>query len=174
MNGHKKTVLILLVLCNCLFMSGQSNDTICSTASHKLIEPFLGEWDEDEVTDSTEVYLGRLTTRFDVNNCAVTQRFKAPNNTFSYLSHGYVNPESGLWEETFVFSTGSFSKFLWIVDGETTYLLRVGGTRKTNAPYRLRYVNITKDRYDVISEQSNDGGKTWEILDFTKIERVDQ
>ena len=127
---------ILLVFCSlCLF--SQSSDTLCNTGSYTIIQPFLGEWEEYEVKEEGEVLIGHLSTHFGVNGCVLTQNFISPDSSFSYRSHGFVNPFSNIMEETYVFSTGGYSKFHWIKDGEKLYTLKVGGSRKTDYMYRL-------------------------------------
>ena len=95
------------------------------------------------------------------------------DSAFSYHSHGYINPASSIWEETYVFNSGEYSKFLWIVDGESLYTLRVGGTRKTDYLYRLKYTNIKENEYTVVWEESNDGGENWEAKGSTRIKRIE-
>ena len=152
--------------------SGQSQSNNCNSATHQLIIPFLGEWEEYTITDSTEVYIGKLTTKLDVEGCVLTQTFMMSDSTFSYRSHGYVNPVSNLWEETYVFNSGGYSKYLWIVDGESLYTLRIDGTRNTDYLQRLKYTDIKKDEYTVIQQESYNGGRSWKSKDHTRIKRI--
>ena len=171
--NKKIDILLSILLFPSITMYSQTNSDNCSTGSFRIVEPFLGEWEEYELKDSLEVYIGRLSTKLNVDGCVLTQSFISHDSTFSYLSHGYVNPASNIWEETYVFSSGGYSKFLWIVEGKTLYTLRVGGSRKTDYLYRLNYINIKKDEYTVAGQESRDGGKTWISIDSTRIKRVE-
>jgi hypothetical protein len=132
----------------------------------------VGDWEEYTVTDTAEVYIGRLTTTLDNNGCVLTQTFVSSDSTFSYHSQAYINPASNIWEETYVFNSGAYSKFLWIVEGETLYTLRIGGSRHTDYLFRLKYTDVKKNEYTVTSQESLNGGATWVSKDITRIKRI--
>ena len=161
-------LLNLLILCN--FTIAQT--TSCNTDHHKIVQPFLGEWEEYTVTDTAEVYIGKLTTRLNTEGCVLTQTFMSPDSSFSYHSQGHINPASNMWEETYVFNSGGYSKFLWVVNGESLYTLRVDGSRQPEYVFRLNYTDIKENEYTVTSQESLDGGKTWVSKDVTRIKRV--
>jgi hypothetical protein len=168
-----KSVMVLPILffgVNNLYC--QTSETVCSQGSYEVIQPFLGEWEEYTITDSIDVYIGKLSTHINLDGCVLTQSFDAPDLNFSYQSQGFVNPNSNIWEETYVFNSGGYSRFLWILDGESLYTLRVGGSQKADNLHRLRYTDIKKDEYVVIAQESRDGGKTWISKDSTRIKRI--
>ena len=170
---HIKSLFIVLFLSpSWYFISAQTMLNECNSSSHKIVHPFLGEWEEFTVTDTAEIYIGRLSTKLNINNCVLTQEFMSVDSSFSYLSHGYVNPTSGIWEETYVFNSGGISKYLWIVEGNSLYTLRVDRNRKSQKLHRLKYINVKLDEYTVVQQESSDGGKTWESRDTTRIERI--
>ncbi len=169
----KTEIILYILLCQTIMVYSQSQSNNCSSGAHEIVYPFLGEWEEYTITDSTEVYIGKLATKLDVEGCVLTQSFMMADSTFSYRSHGYVNPASNIWEETYVFNSGGYSKYIWIVDGESLYTLRIGGTRKTDYLQRLKYTNVKKDEYIVIQQESYNGGITWESKDSTKIKRIE-
>ena len=166
-------IVLCILLTSIVMAYSQQQSGHCNSAHHEVVHPFLGEWDEYTVTDTGEVYIGRLTTELNVDGCALTQTFETLDSTFSYLSHGYVNPSSNMWEETYVFNSGGYSKFLWIVEGQSLYTLRIGGSRQTDYIHRLWYTSIQRDEYTVILQQSYDGGQTWESRDTTRIIRAE-
>ncbi len=168
----KIIVFILVLSIKAISLFGQESEGGCSEGSYEIVKPFLGEWKEYTITDSTEVYIGRLSTQLSLDGCVLTQRFEAPDLNFSYQSQGFVNPASGIWEETYVFNSGGYSTFLWVVEGVTIYTLRIGGSRITNNLHRLFYTGIKKDEYVVIQQESIDGGKTWTSKDSTRIKRI--
>ncbi len=109
--NKKINILLSILLFPFIATYGQANSDNCSTGSFRIVQPFLGEWEEFELKDSLEVYIGRLSTRLNVDGCVLTQSFISADSTFSYLSHGYVNPASNVWEETYVFSSGVILSF---------------------------------------------------------------
>lgn len=162
---------VLLVVTQASLASAQSSSGNCSSGSHAVIAPFLGEWAEYTVTESAEVYIGTLTTRLDTDGCVLSQTFASPDSGFSYRSHGYVNT-ANLWEETYAFNSGSYSTYLWIVEGETLYTLRIDGSRKSDSVDRLKYIDVKADEYTVVQQESRDGGRTWESIETTRIKRL--
>ena len=168
----KPLCLILLILGINPNIFSQPSENPCSGGSYEIIKPFLGEWEEYTITDSSDVYIGKLSTHLNLDGCVLTQSFDAPDLKFSYQSQGFVNPTSNVWEETYIFNSGGYSKFLWILDGESLHTLRIGGSRKTNYIHRLKYTDIKKDEYVVIQQESVDGGKTWISKDSTRIKRI--
>lgn len=151
----------------------QSNQSPCSGGGYEIIKPFLGEWEEFRITDSTEVYLGKLTVKFDVNGCALSQRFIKADSTFSYLSLGFVEPTSGLWEESYVFSNGNIAKFQWVLDGTLLYTQRIRSSERAEYAYRLLYTNVQENSYEVVPQRSYDGGKTWKSYGLTRIKKIE-
>ena len=171
LNG-KLTISMYLGLLLTVPSYGQDQSGNCNSDHYKVVQPFLGEWEEYTVTDSTEVYIGRLTTTLKTDGCVLNQVFESPDGSFSYHSQGYVNPSSNIWEETYVFNSGRYSKFIWVVEGESLYTLRIGGSRQTDYLWRLKYTNIQEDEYTVVSQESKNGGVTWVSRDTTRIKRI--
>ena len=168
-----KGIIILIILCfHSIFVHGQTDNKNCNSGSYNIVAPFLGEWEEYEITDSGEVYIGRLVAEINTGGCVLTQTFISPDSTFSYRSHGFVNPASNLWEEMYVFSAGGYAKYLWIVEGDSLYTLKVEASRKIDYIYRLRYTDIKEDEYLVVAEESFDGGKTWTSKELTRIKKI--
>ena len=166
-------ILFCFFLCQTIISYSQTQNTGCNSNAHKVVSPFLGEWEEYTITDSTEVFIGRLITKLDVEECVLTQSFMMSDSTFSYRSHGYINPASNIWEETYVFNNGGYSKYLWIVDGNSLYTLRIGGSRKTDYVHRLKYIDIKLNEYTVVQQESYNGGVSWTSNDSTRIKRVE-
>ncbi|WP_158655300.1 hypothetical protein [Flavivirga eckloniae] len=167
-----KVKIILYILLSQTIMA-YSQSSSCNSDAHKVVYPFLGEWEEYTIKDSVEVYIGRLITKLDIEGCVLTQTFVMSDTTFSYRSHGYVNPASNIWEETYVFNSGGYSKYLWIAEGKSLYTLRIGGSRKTDYLQRLKYIDIKKDEYTVVQQESYNGGISWKSKDSTKIKRIE-
>jgi len=162
-------ISVILALTNYSFSQSENN---CSGGSFEIIKPFLGTWEEYTITDNGEKFMGTLESKIDLKGCVISQRFVSKDSNFSYLSFGYVEPSSNIWEETYVFSNGSISKYEWMVDGDDVLQRRIGGTRKIEYMHQLRLTNINKDSYDAIEEHSYDGEKTWEKKELTRIIKV--
>jgi len=151
---------------------GQTATNPCQTGSHTVIQPFLGEWEEYSIEKGIKTFIGKLTSQLDVADCMLTQTFSTPDSTFSYRSQGFVNPTSGIWEETYVFNSGRYAKYQWIVNGDVLYTLRVESSRKSERMHRLLYTDVKQDEYMVIQQGSTDGGRNWVSKDSTRIRRI--
>ena len=162
-------VLVFLLFTNYSF--SQSEGT-CTGGSFEIVKPFLGSWKEYAVNDNEEKFIGTLQTEIGLDGCTISQRFTSEGLDFSYLSFGYVEPSSNIWEETYVFNTGDISKYHWLVEGQDILMRRIGGTRKLKYMHQLRLTKINEDSYEVIDEHSYDAGKTWENKELTRIKRV--
>lgn len=144
----------------------------CSNLSYQLIQPFLGTWLEFEIDETgTETFIGTLEVNLGAGGCSLLQKFHSPDSTFFYSTQGFVNPASGFWEETYVFSTGRMSKYQWIVDDGDIVQRKVGGSRPLSSIHQLRFTELNHAGYLVIQENSEDGGKTWIKGEKTRVKR---
>lgn len=144
----------------------------CTSASHDLIKPFIGTWEEYELDASNqETFIGVLQVQLTAGGCALAQRFMSPDSSFSYATQGHVNPGSGFWEEKYVFSTGGTADYQWVIDKGDIVQRRVGGTRRIDYLHQLRFTELSSTGYLVLVEQSTDGGKTWTVKERTRVKR---
>ncbi len=168
-----KCIFIFITVFLMATASYAQSDGKCKGGSHELVKPFLGNWKEYNVTENGEEFIGTLQSKLDLNGCVISQRFVSSDSSFSYVSFGYVIPSSNILEETYVFDNGSISKYQWLLEDSTTITRRIGGTRKMDHLQQLRLTNVSKNQYDVIEEQSNDGGITLERVELTRIKRIE-
>jgi len=171
-----KVADLLVLLCFLAFanpLTAQNEKPACTGGSYDLVKPYLGTWKEYRLTDSTEVYTGTLTSSLDVHGCALSQVYMEQDSSFMYRTMGFVNPNSGLWEETYVFSTGSYSLFQWVVEDDVLYQKKIGGSAKAENIYRLRFENSSNSEYTVAWQHSYDGGHSWETKGHTRIVRIE-
>ncbi len=161
--------LLIALITNISF--SQSNNP-CSKGTFEIIKPFIGEWKEYTVTEKEEVYIGELESSIELGGCVISQKFISKDSSFSYVSFGYIDPSSNIWQETYVFNNGGISKYQWQIDGTDVLQRRIGGTRKLDYMHQLRLTNITENQYDAIEEHSYDGGKTWKTIELTRIKRI--
>lgn len=167
-----KNIITLLLLYFVANVSFSQSTTPCSTGAFETIKPFIGSWQEYTVTETEEIYIGKLESTIELDGCVVSQRFMAKDSSFSYLSFGYIDPSSNIWQETYVFNNGSISKYQWQIDGQDVLQRRIGGTKKLDYMHQLRLTHITENQYDAMEEHSFDGGKTWKAVELTRIRRI--
>ena len=168
----KKYLICFTLIMPFVLVFGQTAKNPCQTASHAVVQPFLGEWEEYSIENGMETSIGKLSTQLDVADCMLTQTFSTPDSTFSYRSQAYVNPTSQIWEETYVFNSGRSAKYLWIVNGDELYTLRINSSYTSENQHRLLYTDVQEDEYLVIQQGSTDGGRNWVSKDSTRIKRI--
>lgn len=177
LNLKHLSITLCAVILSCHLTKGQNDQSPkpippCTSASHKLITPLLGTWEEYELDDKNkETFIGVLRVQLVAGGCAVAQRFMSPDSTFSYTTQGHVNPGSGFWEEKYVFSNGATADYQWIVDKGDIVQRRVGGSKQLDYLHQLRFTELNKSGYLVVVEQSVDGGRTWITKERTRVKK---
>lgn len=162
-------MLLFLIMANPLF---SQSDGACSKGVFEIVKPFIGEWKEYTITENEEIFMGNLESTLELDGCIISQKFVSKDSSFSYISFGYVDPASNMWEESYVFNNGSTSKYQWQIEGADVLTRRIGGTRRLDYIHQLRLTAISDDQYDVIEEHSYDGGRTWKNIELTRIKRI--
>ena len=141
----------------------------CDLAFHAFVKPLLGEWEEYEQGESGQTLIGVLSTRLVSGGCAIQQSFRSPDGSFSFSSLGFAD-STGELTETYVFSDGRVSSYRWSGSGGAVVLNRIAS--KPEISRRLRILDISADSYLVESEESHDGGQTWQLIDRVKTVRI--
>lgn len=141
----------------------------CSGAPYDLADRLTGTWKEYTVTEEGDRLTGTLEVSWELDGCVQLQRLKAAQGDFALLAFGYLNPESGSWEETFILSSGQVAHYRWREEGEEVVVDRLAGN--PGDLRRLRIQNLTSQGYDVLEESSVDGGETWSVVEVTRAVR---
>lgn len=150
----------------CLFASTARAE--CENAGHEIFAPLIGEWEEYLVLGDAREHIGTLRTNYVSGNCGISQEFFSPDGSFSFSSLGYAG-EDGVWVEIYVFSNGRVITYKWRSAGEELILDRVSTASEPER--RLRIFLITSDSYHVSTEESDDGGDNWRLLDLVETVR---
>lgn len=140
-----------------------------SGAPYSLADRFTGTWKEYTVTDQGEQLVGTLNVSWDLGGCVQVQRLQAAEGPFALMAFGYLDPESGSWEETFILNSGRVARYRWREEGPDLLVERQGGN--PNDLRRLRIQNLTTRAYDVLEESSLDGGEIWSVVEVTRTRR---
>ncbi len=143
----------------------------CSSLSYGLIEPFIGTWEEFRLTENnSEEFIGTLDVKLTTGGCSLSQQFISQDSSFTYSTQAIVNPNSGFWEERYVFSTGTYADYQWIFDNGDIVQRKTGGSSKTDYLYQLRFTELKDSGYLLLQERSNDG-VNWKISGRTRVKR---
>jgi hypothetical protein len=127
----------------------------------------IGTWDvvsEPNVPGVPERVYGRWTAQKAADGYMVVDEYRISDGEggTAYLGETYrvYNPSVKRWDFRFVepFS-GTWHEGTAVKVGEEMHLTQ--GTPQSGGMSKIRYYNISRDRFSWISERSRDGGKTW-------------
>ncbi len=152
-------------------VSGQTMLTPCLGGAYELATKFEGTWQEYTVqSNKTEKLEGTLITSFELGGCIITQKFISVDKSFTFMSFGYVDAATHMWNETYVLSNGRVATYKWYTEGNYIYNERIsGGDPSTKV--RLRIVFHNEDLYEVTEERFDSSGK-WVSGDKTMTRRI--
>ncbi len=145
----------------------------CNDNHVKMIEPFIGQWHEYLETDNGEELYGKLSIEIDHKGCGIKKEFQHLQQPFSYSTLGYFDKQKNKWVETYTFSNGAYAIYEWNQDGNDFLLSVTQSTFKRKVLSRNRWKVINKDSFQIIVEQSEDNGKSWQISSTTNMKRID-
>jgi hypothetical protein len=132
----------------------------CNDGRFADIAALEGRWEEFGPKANFEVPFGLLEISLNFAECSFRKKFTHYNRPFSYISNGYYNQDRKKWSEVMVFSSGGYSIFeaTRLADGSLDEVL--SGT-PAQARRRNRWTVVDANQIDIISEASEDDGKTW-------------
>ena len=140
-----------------------------------LIKPFLGTWHEYLVigTEEEQKPYGKLEISINDNGCSITKEFQHLQQPFTYSTLGFFHTAKSKWIETYTFSNGAYAIYQWDQHGDDFILNIVQSAFNHDGLRRNRWKVINEDLFQIIVEQSEDNGKTWQIGSTTNMKRID-
>ena len=154
----KYSLLILFWFAICSVRS-QNTQKPCTAPEANQFDFWIGEWDlysADTITGSNKIYKV-------LDACTVQENFSNPKNGYVGKSWSVYDPQSKLWQQTWVDNQGRYIPL--------TGKFEVGKMTLTTPPRKLPnrkeitsrmiFFNITKDSFDWDWQASHDGGTTW-------------
>jgi hypothetical protein len=157
----KKILSILgcLLLLSAGKAQNQSNQKPCTAAESSQFDFWVGDWDltwNDTSHGSNKIY-----KIFD--GCTVQENFYDPAKNYKGQSWSVYNPNSKMWQQTWVDNQGSYIALTGNYEN--------GEMKLTTQPRKLQngkemisrmvYYNIKPNNFDWRWEASTDNGDTW-------------
>ena len=152
----------------------QKTETDCNGDHIKLIEPFIGQWQEYLVTEEGEEIYGKLSIQLDLKGCGIKKEFQHLQQPFTYSTLGYFDDQKSKWIETYTFSNGAYAIYEWNQDGKDFLLSVTQSTFTQESLSRNRWKIIDENFFQIIVEQSTDNGSTWKVASTTNMKRISQ
>ena len=116
---------------------------------------------------------GTLTIEIDHNGCGLRKTFSMLKNAFSYATLGYFDAQKAHWVEAYTFSNGEYAIYNWIKDESDFLLKRVQPESAEDLMMHNRWTKPLDGRFQIITEQSSDGGKTWVQTSVTNMVKME-
>jgi hypothetical protein len=150
---------LLAIICLFHFQSkAQQNSAPCSAAEASEFDFWVGDWnltwnDTLHGTNHIEKLYG---------NCTIHENFKDPRSNFLGQSWSVYNPNTKLWQQTWIDNQGGYIVLTGNKVGNSIILkTQERVTPNGKRQMRMVYEKITPDSFDWRWEQSTDSGITW-------------
>ena len=103
----KKQFALLLFLWSAFALTAQQNPCACCSEEHSAFDFWLGSWDV-KLQDGTMAGENRIEKI--QGGCVLLENWKASNGNFTGTSYNFFNPETGLWEQLWLDTSGTILK----------------------------------------------------------------
>lgn len=163
---------VLMAFAVALSAPGAAARAACEGGAWDLPQRLLGTWHEFAVEDGEERLVGTLTVERLSGGCSVSQRFDSADGDFAFVTLATVEETRGVWVERMLFTTGQSRTYEWRAVGDDIVFDRVEEDGSTGTK-RLRATEFGAEGFVVLEEVSEDGGRTWQVLDRTPTRPVD-
>ncbi len=170
-------VALLHALCVALLFShdtGAQPQPPCQSEAAKQFDFWLGTWRGTWTQDSeTKTALNVVNRSHD--GCVVTEQFREDQaRGLVGTSVSVWNPRTSQWQQTWVDNQGSYLAFTGGLEGATMTLAREVKTKDGKAlRERMRFTDVTRDRFVWFWEQQIDEEKTWTVqwrIEYARVE----
>jgi hypothetical protein len=155
----KHLLLIIIFSVTGLLSLAQNNQKPCTAVEGSQFDFWVGNW----TLYSADTITGSNTIHKVMDGCAIQENFESKNPGYSGKSWSMYNPQSKLWQQTwidnqgsFIYLTGTFENGVMTLKTEPRKL--PNGKEMVN---RMIFHNITKDGFDWEWESTTDEGATW-------------
>jgi hypothetical protein len=142
------------------YLTPLNRSSSCDDGRFADVAALEGRWEEFGPESKFEIPFGLLEVSLNFGECSFQKKFTHFNRQFSYTSNGYYNQNKKNWSEVMVFSNGGHSIFDTVRSADGILDTILSGV-PANFQRRNRWIVIDANQIDIISEASEDGGKTW-------------
>jgi hypothetical protein len=157
----KKIFCIAVSLCAVAIVNAQ----VAATDS-TLFDFWVGDWDATwKNPDGSESH-GRNTITRHMDGKIIKESFSAldgPAKGYKGESYSVLEKRSQQWKQTWIDNGGGYLDFTGTVDGDTRIFERTTTFNGKTIKARMRFYNISPDRFSWDWETSADEGKTWKL-----------
>jgi hypothetical protein len=142
----------------------------CASPGAGQLDFWVGEWDATWTEDGVKRQ-GRNTIRRELDGCVIREEFDAhPGGQLVGGSVSVYDAKADQWQQTWVDNAGHYLMFAGGLREGVMVLDRVPPP-KPDMRQRMRFTDVTHDRFLWHWETSRDGGRTWEtswLIDYRR------
>lgn len=157
-------VFWMMIACLSVLPAAAQNQQVrpCDTPEGKQMDFWVGDWDLTWTDAQGNSQQGHNLIRKVLGSCIVEENFDG--GTFKGRSYSVYNPNTKLWQQTWVDNNGGYIALTGGQEGDTFILATA--PRKTpkgqDLVTRMVFKNISEQSFDWHWQRSLDGGKTWQ------------
>jgi len=155
----RKHFYFIMLLFIAFAAHAQDNSKPCSAAEASEFDFWVGDWtlySADTITGNNSIYK-------IMDGCSVQENFSNPKTGYLGKSWSVYNPQTKLWQQTWVDNQGGYIPLTGTFEnGKMT--LATPARKLPNGKEmvsRMIFYNITKDSFDWNWEATTDAGTTW-------------
>ncbi len=137
----------------------QNNPKPCSAPEFSQFDFWLGKWE----AYSADTLTATNTIVKIMDGCTLQENFESPKSNYSGKSWSVYNPQTKLWQQTWVDNQGGYIALTGSFENEKMTLSAAPRKIKNGKEVieRMVFYNIGIDTFDWNWEASTDNGATW-------------
>ena len=137
----------------------QNNPKPCSAPEFSQFDFWLGKWE----AYSADTLTATNTIVKIMDGCTLQENFESPKSNYSGKSWSVYNPQTKLWQQTWVDNQGGYIALTGSFENEKMTLSAAPRKIKNGKEVieRMVFYNISADTFDWNWEASTNNGATW-------------
>lgn len=159
----KKYIIIILLLLQiaCCIAQNNTSSKPCSLPESSQFDFWIGDWN----LAWNDTSKGTNSIKRVLDGCVVQENFNDPVQHFTGTSWSVYNPQSSVWQQTWVDNQGGYIVLTGKFEKGEMRLYTKPKTLKDgkHSVSRMIFYNIKPDSFDWNWENSTDDEKTWQV-----------
>lgn len=144
---------------------GYDGNQSCGEGQRRQFDFWVGTWDVSwRASPQGRAGSGRATVQKILASCVVQENFSAEPLPLRAMSLSSYIPESGQWSQVWVDNEGHYRDVVGESKNGEIVLSRQTEVNGKKVLQRVVWKNIKPMELDCNWEQSEDGGRTWQVL----------
>jgi hypothetical protein len=164
-----KHLILCLFILAAYTAPAQNTASPCTSPECRQFDFWVGDWD---LVYSDTMHAQNHITK-DMNGCVTHEHFDDPANKYKGESWSVYNPQTKLWQQTWVDNLGAYIALTGKFENNAMTLLTQPKPYKDGKTIqnRMVYKNITSVSFDWVWEATTDEGKSWQpnwVIHYTR------